>query len=116
MNGDSRDLKELLPLTHLSYHILLTLRGGPAHGYAIVRSVRERSAGALSPGTGSFYSALARMVDEGVVVETNPPADATGGDSRRRYYDLTPFGTRVLAAETDRLRALVAWAEAPVGG
>ncbi|MEP6494362.1 MAG: hypothetical protein ABJF01_16885 [bacterium] len=30
-----------------------------------------------------------------------------GDDERRRYYRLTPFGRRVLAAELERLRALV---------
>jgi DNA-binding PadR family transcriptional regulator len=111
----SNDPKTVLPLTHLSYHILLALRDAPLHGYAIIKSVKERSAGAVSPGTGSFYSALARMEDEGIVHEAEVPARERGTDSRRRYYGLSPFGRQVLGAETDRLRALVAWAESPAG-
>jgi len=106
---------DLLPLTHLTYHILLSLREGIQHGYAIVKSVKDRSAGAISPGTGTFYSALARMLDEGVVGEVPPPAGADSRDSRRRYYGLTPFGAEVLLSETSRLRALVEWAESTAG-
>ena len=107
----TKDPQELLPLTHLSYHIMLSLREAGLHGYAIVKSVKERSDGAISPGTGTFYSALRRMLDEGVLIEVQEPTDVDGHDSRRRYYELSPFGRQVLVAETARLRELVEWAE-----
>lgn len=109
------DPRALLPLTHLTYHIMLSLGEGGLHGYAIVKSVKERSEGAISPGTGTFYSALRRMLDEGVLVEMDEPVDASGNDSRRRYYELSPFGRQVLSAETNRLRELVQWAESTAG-
>ena len=115
MEPSSTDPKTLLPLTHLSFHMLVALRDAPLHGYAIIKSVKERSSGAVSPGTGSFYSALARMEDEGLLQEADVSADQRAVDSRRRYYGLTPFGQQVLSAETDRLRALVTWAESPAG-
>jgi len=110
-----KDPQELLPLTHLSYHIMLSLGEGGLHGYAIVKSVKERSDGAISPGTGTFYSALRRMLDEGVLAEVEEPSDADGHDSRRRYYELSSFGRQVLVAETSRLRELVEWAESAAG-
>ena len=55
----------LLPLTHLTHHIMLTVRLGPMHGYAISKAVAELSRGRVAPGTGTFYSALRRMMDEG---------------------------------------------------
>ena len=113
---EPRDPGSLLPLTHLSYHIAISLRDAPLHGYAIIKNVKERSEGAVSPGTGSFYSALARMEQEGVVEETSQPDTEAASDARRRYYGLTTFGREVLMAETARLRALVAWADAPAGG
>jgi DNA-binding PadR family transcriptional regulator len=106
--------KALLPLTHLTYHIMLALGEGRSHGYAIVKSVRDRSHGAISPGTGTFYSALRRMLDEGVLVEVDQPPGFDGSDSRRRFYELSPFGRQVLSAETTRLRELVEWAESAV--
>ncbi len=110
-----KDPRALLPLTHLTYHIMLSLSERGLHGYAIVKSVKDRSDGAISPGTGTFYSALKRMLDEGVLVEVNAPEGASGSDSRRRYYELSPFGRQVLATETSRLRELVEWAESAAG-
>ena len=42
---NSRDPKELLPLTHLTYHILLALKEGPLHGYAIGQRIDIRDLG-----------------------------------------------------------------------
>ena len=95
-----------LPLTHLSFHVLLALAGGDRHGYGIIKAVKEGS-GVLNPGTGTFYSALKRMEEEGLVTEVPPPAISDSEDSRRRYYGVTRLGREVLAAETSRLEALV---------
>ena len=111
---NSRDAKELLPLTHLTFHILLALKEGPLHGYAIDQLIDARSHGTVQPGTGTFYSALRRMLDDGVIVEGDAPAQAESADSRRRYYGLTDFGEEVAAAETGRLKDLVNWAESTV--
>ena len=81
----AKDPRALLPLTHLTYHIMLALGSGGLHGYAIVKSVKDRSDGAISPGTGTFYSALRRMMDEGVLKEVEEPVEVSGSDSRRRY-------------------------------
>jgi DNA-binding PadR family transcriptional regulator len=104
---DAADPAEMLPLTHLSYHIMLALRNGALHGYGISKTVDEMSRGRLTPGTGTFYSAIRRMLDEGVLEEVGEPADAESHDSRRRYYGLTQFGRRVMAAEGARLADLV---------
>ena len=103
-----RDPEILLPLTHLSHHIMLSLQEGASHGYAISKRVHELSRGRISPGTGTFYSALKRMLDEGVLEEADAPVDADSSDTRRRYYALTPFGRDVLAAERTRLKELLA--------
>ena len=97
----------LLPLTHLTYHIMLTVRLGPMHGYAISKAVAELSRGRVAPGTGTFYSALRRMMDEGVLEEVDQPEGVDGRDSRRRFYALTELGRAVLDAERERLRALL---------
>lgn len=102
-----REILALLPLTHLSYHVMLTLRTGPLHGYAISKAVAELSRGRLTPGTGTFYSALRRMMEEAVLEEVEQPETVDGSDSRRRFYALTPFGRRVLEAEGERLRELL---------
>jgi DNA-binding PadR family transcriptional regulator len=99
------DPRRFLPLTPQQFHILLALTDGQRHGYAILRDVADRTAGALRLGTGTLYTALARLDALGLVEESDRrPA---GGDERRRYYKLTALGRAVLSAETERLDALV---------
>ena len=104
--------EETLPLTHITYYVLLALADGDSHGYAVIKSVRERSASAINPGTGTFYSAIKRMLDEELIESVERPEDAPGNDQRRRYYSLTAFGAKVLGAETKRLEDLVCVARA----
>lgn len=98
-----------LPLTHLSFQILLALMAGPQHGYAIVKAVQESPTHPSSPGTGTFYSAIRRMLDDGLLEEAPAPEDA---DARRRYYAITALGKAALRGETLRLEALVRTARA----
>jgi DNA-binding PadR family transcriptional regulator len=95
--------RRFLPLTHLAYHVLLSLAERPDHGYALVQRIRERSGGLVDPGTGSFYSIIKKLCDEALIVETE-----VDDDGRRRWYEVTPLGATVLAAEAERLAAQVA--------
>ena len=101
----AQDPSEFLPLTHLVYHLLLALAEAPAHAYALVLHIRERSEGRVDPGTGSFYSIIKRAVDDGLIEEADAPA---GEDQRRRVYAISPLGRRVLEAELHRLEAQLA--------
>lgn len=101
--------EELLPLTPLTLQILVTLAGEPLHGYAIVKQVREATNERINPGTGTFYSAIHRMSDEGLIEEIDAPDQ---GDARRRIYAITDFGRAVLEAEADRLGEVVELARA----
>lgn len=95
-----------LPLTHISYNVLVALGEGPRHGYGLLKRMEEGSGGALSPSTGSLYLALQRMEEEGLIEESPPPGGAAA-DGRRRYYRLTPLGRAVARAETARVRSVV---------
>jgi DNA-binding PadR family transcriptional regulator len=90
-----------LPLTPQQFHILLSLTDGDCHGYGIILEVGRRTEGEITLGTGTLYTALARLVALNLVVETDRL------DARRRFYRLTPLGRAVLRAETARLEALV---------
>jgi PadR family transcriptional regulator PadR len=86
--------------------MLVALADGPAHGYAVMQAIRERSAGTVAVGTGSFYRRLSAAIAGGLVEETDGPKQ---DDPRRgAYYRLTAAGRRALASERDRLAALVA--------
>jgi DNA-binding PadR family transcriptional regulator len=94
----------LLPLTPISFEILLALAAGDRHGYAILQTVERRLAGVLPMRTGTIYRALARLLDEGLIDR------AAGGedDERRRNYRLTPLGRKIARAEAERLAGQVA--------
>jgi DNA-binding PadR family transcriptional regulator len=104
----TRDPAELLPLKHSTYQILLALDDGESmHGYAIMQAIAEMSGvrAAILPGT--LYAALARMVDERLVEESEPRHDDPSGGPPRRFYRRTSFGRAVARAESERLRALL---------
>lgn len=100
----SNDADRRLPLTPLSLGVLLALAEGPRHGYALLKELDRQSQGRLKPGTGTLYAALQRMIDEGLLKETERP---TGEDARRRYYAVTELGRDVARAELRRLAGLM---------
>ncbi len=100
------DARAFLPLSNLSFHILLALGVATAHGYAIGKELESRSEGRLNPTTGGLYQALKRLV-EGGLLEHAPAEETRTSDSRRKYFRLTSLGRRVAALEAARLDLLV---------
>lgn len=112
MSDDSHeDLRDRLPLSELSFHILLSLGDGPAHGYAVGKEIEARSGGTLKLTTGALYQALKRLRDDGLL-EPAPAATERADDSRRRYFRLTERGREAVALEAERLERLLATARA----
>ena len=103
-------IDELLPLGELSLLMLLALRRGASHGYAIGKEVEEHSDGRLKPTTGALYQALRRLQSNGLLAPARRPDPSV--DSRRKYFRLTRLGRQALDAETARLERLVAVARA----
>ena len=96
-----------LPLAPASFQILLALVDGERHGYSIMKEVTARTDGAVRMGPGTLYGALKRLLEGGLVEESEQRSDAELGDDRRRYYRLTKFGLRVARLEARRLEAMV---------
>jgi DNA-binding PadR family transcriptional regulator len=99
--------ESLLPLKPNWLHILLSLAGQGQHGYGIMQEVLDRTDGKVRLWPATLYGSLRRLMDEGLIEESGRRPAPDLDDSRRRYYRLTAFGRRVLAAETERLEALV---------
>ena len=106
------------PLTPATFHILLSVAQGPAHGYRIKRVVEERTNGAVRLGAGTLYAGISRMVRDGLIEETEPPEDAGTPEpsSRWRFYGITDVGSDVLKREIARLEADLRAARAVVSG
>lgn len=95
-----------LPLTHLSYHILLALTDTELHGYGIIKEIERRTGGGMRPETGTLYTAIRRLREEGLI-ESVGSAGKGGGGRRGKAYSVTELGQAVLKAESRRLERLV---------
>jgi DNA-binding PadR family transcriptional regulator len=108
MNGASDPLPEnisrLIPLTPAVFYILLALSSGARHGYSIMRETTSLSEGGFTMGPATLYSTIQRLVELDLIVEITGD-DKT--DSRRRYYELSNTGVRLLDAEVKRMNSVM---------
>lgn len=102
---------DFLPLKPTDFLVLLMLAQGERHGYRLMQDVAEATNGHIQLEAGSLYRTIRRMQDESLIEESARRPAADLDDERRRYYRLTAFGKRVVAAEAVRLRELVRIAE-----
>jgi DNA-binding PadR family transcriptional regulator len=101
------DLRKRLPLSPAAFSILLALKDGEKHGYAILREVSEQSDGAVKLLPGTLYNLLKRMLEDGWIEELEERPDPDLDDERRRYYRLSGLGERAATLEAERLADLV---------
>ncbi len=104
-----------LPLTESTFFILLSLAGGPRHGYAILKDVQTLSDGRVNLSTGTLYGALSRLLEQGWIarLDSSPaPEEARP----RKEYILSDLGRRILNAETARLSSLAERARLRLAG
>jgi len=78
---------------HLDAIVLAALEAGSAHGYAIIETIRQRSAGTFDLPEGTVYPALHRLEQAGLLSSawTTPP-----NGRKRRVYSLTKTGSAAL--------------------
>jgi DNA-binding PadR family transcriptional regulator len=97
-----------LPLTETTLFILLSLTSQPRHGYAIMKTVIELSAGRINLTAGTLYGALKRLLEQTWIEqidEQDKVADNPG--LPRKAYRLTRLGRAILNAEITRLDSVV---------
>jgi DNA-binding PadR family transcriptional regulator len=98
-------------LTPAVFHILLALSNGELHGYGIMKQVNADSQGKVKMGAGTLYGSLKRMLDAGLVKESDKRIDSEMDDERRIYYQITGVGEKALADELERLHSIVTLAQ-----
>ena len=110
------DPGSFLPLSPITFQVLLALADGPRHGYGVIQEIEGRTGGAMRLRTGTLYLLMQRLVADGFVDRVRPSKDMAAAaptpGSPRRYYGLTSLGRAVLAAEARRLQSAVADARA----
>jgi DNA-binding PadR family transcriptional regulator len=112
MPNDRSEVDAMLPLPPATFHILMALTDEDRHGYAIIQDVMARTDGELRLSAGTLYRSIQRLLDQGLIIETQKRPAPAHDDERRRYYAITPFGTAVARAEMRRLTQLVRLARA----
>jgi len=92
--------------------ILVALADRGRHGYSIMQDVAARTGGKVRLSAGTLYSAIRRMLEQGLIEELRDSPDPASDDERRRYYGLTRLGREVAVAEARRLNDLLSQARA----
>jgi DNA-binding PadR family transcriptional regulator len=95
-------------LSRDTFHILVALADGERHGYSIMQEVAERTGGAVKLSPSTLYSAVKRLLQEGLIDELSERPDPAHDDERRRYYRLTKAGRKAAAEEAKQLEQLLA--------
>jgi len=101
------DFRRFLPLKSQWFHILLALAGGEQHGYGIMQDVLQLTHGKVRLWPATLYGSIKRLIEAGLIEESDERPAPELDDARRRYYRLTELGRRVLNAERERLEELV---------
>jgi DNA-binding PadR family transcriptional regulator len=78
--------------------ILMSLAGGAKHGHALLKDIEDFAGVKLGPG--ALYGAITRLEERGLI-------DPMPADDRRRPYQITPDGSRVLSDSIAQMSELV---------
>jgi PadR family transcriptional regulator PadR len=93
--------------------VLSALAGGTCHGYAIARSIEQRSEGVLRMREGALYPALRLLEQEGFISsrwEVQPSGPA------RKVYALTAMGQTELNRRVEEWQRYVQMVNRLIGG
>ena len=105
-------------LSILEEDILTVLLGRPLYGLLISRAITDASNGVRQIGVGSLYPTLRRLERKGVLSSYwEGDGDETQGQkrggARRRYYQITPDGSKILLENRTIRQNLLNWQ--PIG-
>ena len=96
--------RDFLPLSPVTFQILVSLVKETLHGYGLKHDVEERTGGRVRLTAGTLYAGLQRMERDGLIRGTGaPPGRAEEAGTRWRFYEPTALGRSVLEAELRRM-------------
>ncbi len=95
------------PLSRTATLVLIAIGAEERHGYGVMQEVARITNGATRLGPGGVYTTIRRLLDDGLIEESDERPDPDVDDQRRRYYRLTGVGRARVAAEVSRLENLV---------
>jgi DNA-binding PadR family transcriptional regulator len=98
------------PTNNVDLLLMGVLRRGPAHGYAIITALRERSDGEFELAEGTIYPALHRLERSGLIESAIESVQGR----RRRTYALTARGRKEFASRRRAWQGYVASMQAVI--
>lgn len=93
------NIKKHLPLTESTYYILLALVS-PKHGYAVMQEAEDISQGTLRLAPGTLYGAFTTLEDNKLI-------SMVGKEGRRKIYQISETGIRVLLGQIQRMEIML---------
>ena len=99
-----------MTLSPQAFQILLSMSDKQLHGYAIIRDVKRRTGGKVRLTASTLYTAIKRMLHDGLIEESEERPVPELDDERRNYYSITAKGRRVLQTEAEWLAAVAGMA------
>jgi len=96
---EDKSISKHLPLTEATYYILLALVT-PKHGYAVMQEAEEISQGTLRLAPGTIYGAFTNL-------ENSKLISMAGKEGRRKIYQITETGIRVLLGQIQRMEIML---------
>jgi DNA-binding PadR family transcriptional regulator len=102
------DTTDVRPLSSQALQILISVSDKQLHGYAVIRDVKKRTGGRITLTASTLYTAIKRMLNEGLIEESEERPVPELDDERRRYYGITPRGRAVLKREVEWLEQVTA--------
>jgi hypothetical protein len=89
------------PLSRTAVHVLLAIGPEERHGYAIMAEVARITDGAIRLGPGAIYTTIRRLLDDGLIVESDerPDPDRAVAASEVRRFETLVQATRPWALE-----------------
>lgn len=92
-------IKKYVPMSETAFYILLSLFKQPQHGYGIVKYVEDITSGRLKLGSGTVYGTITKMLKDHLIV-------VYANKERKKIYEITELGERVIQQEMTRLEEL----------
>lgn len=112
MQNNQNTSRDLFPGA-LEMMVLESLRRQPAHGYALVQHIQQRSNNLLQVEEGSLYPALQRLLKAKLVKAEWTVSSST--NRRVRVYEITKAGLRHLEREISRFERMLEGIQAVLG-
>jgi DNA-binding PadR family transcriptional regulator len=101
-----RDLRAFLPLHPMAFRILVILwRGTPAFSAQLVQASERRGGDRRAPYPKDLMRTIRDLLDLGLIEASSGPPE---GDARKDWFRISQLGKKVVLAESQRMKAMVA--------